>query len=87
MQEMWVLALHQEDPLEQEMATHSNIPIFLPKKFHEQRSLAGYSPWGCKEQEHNWANAPCNLILNIYIYVNIYKRIYVYIIFSDYFPV
>ena len=25
MQEMWVLSLGQEDPLEQEMATHSNI--------------------------------------------------------------
>ena len=25
------------------------IPVFLPGKFHEQRSLTGYSPWGCKE--------------------------------------
>ena len=25
MQEMWVLSLCQEDPLEEEMATHSNI--------------------------------------------------------------
>ena len=24
-------------------------PVFLPGEFHEQRSLAGYSPWGCKE--------------------------------------
>ena len=24
-------------------------PIFLPGKYHGQRSLAGYSPWGCKE--------------------------------------
>ena len=24
-------------------------PVFLPGKFHEQRSLAGYSPWGCKD--------------------------------------
>ena len=23
-------------------------PVFLPRKFHEQRSLAGYSPWGSK---------------------------------------
>ena len=23
-------------------------PIFLPGEFHGQRSLAGYSPWGCK---------------------------------------
>ena len=25
------------------------IPVFLPGKFHGQRSLVGYSPWGCKE--------------------------------------
>ena len=24
-------------------------PLFLPGKFHGQRSLAGYSPWGHKE--------------------------------------
>ena len=24
-------------------------PIFLPGKFQGQRSLVGYSPWGCKE--------------------------------------
>ena len=25
------------------------IPVFLPGQFHGQRSLGGYSPWGCKE--------------------------------------
>ena len=25
------------------------IPVFLPGKFHGQRSLVGYSPWGGKE--------------------------------------
>ena len=25
------------------------IPVFLPGKFHGQRSLAGYGPWGLKE--------------------------------------
>ena len=24
-------------------------PVILPGEHHEQRSLAGYSPWGCKE--------------------------------------
>ena len=24
-------------------------PVFMPRKFHGQRSLAGYSPWGHKE--------------------------------------
>ena len=36
----------RSDPLEKEMAMHSSI---LPGKLHGQRSLAGYSPWGCKE--------------------------------------
>ena len=26
-------------------------PVFLLGKFHGQRSLAGYSPWGCKESD------------------------------------
>ena len=24
-------------------------PVFLPGKFHGQRSLMGYNPWGCKD--------------------------------------
>ena len=35
--------------------------VFLPGKFHAQRSLAGYSPWGCKESnmtEHAHADTP-----------------------------
>jgi len=46
MQEMPVRSLVWEDPLEEEMATHSSI---LPGKYHGQRNLAGYSPWCCKE--------------------------------------
>jgi len=26
-------------------------PVFLPGKSHGQRSLMGYSPWGCKESD------------------------------------
>ena len=26
-------------------------PVFLPGEFHGQRSLAGYSPCGCKESD------------------------------------
>ena len=47
-QETWVLTPGQEDPLEKEMATHSS---FLLGKSHEQRSLAGYSPWSHKETD------------------------------------
>ena len=28
-----------------------SIPVFLPGESHGQRSLAGYSPWGCKESD------------------------------------
>ena len=27
--------------------------VFLLGKFHKQRSLAGYSPWGCKRLGHD----------------------------------
>ena len=46
-QETRVLFLDWEDPLEEGMAT----PVILPGKSHGQRSLAGYSPWGCKESD------------------------------------
>ena len=26
-------------------------PVFLPGEFYGQKSLAGYSPWGCKESD------------------------------------
>ena len=38
--ETWVQSLGWEDPLEEEMVTHSR---FLPGESHGQRSLAGYS--------------------------------------------
>ena len=42
----WVQSLGQEDPLERKWQP---FPVFLPGKFHGQRSLAGYSPCGHKE--------------------------------------
>ena len=30
---------------------HWSTPVYLPGKFHGQRSLAGYSPWGHKESD------------------------------------
>ena len=29
-------------------------PVFLARKFHGQRSLAGYSPWGRKQSDTPW---------------------------------
>ena len=38
-------------------------PGFLPGKSHGQRSLAGYSPWGCKRVGHNWAHTQLRCFL------------------------
>ena len=48
MQENWIRSLGQEDSPEKGMA---NTPVFLPGKFHGQRSLVGYNPWCCKESD------------------------------------
>ena len=42
----WVQSLSWENPLEKGMVTHCNI---IHGILHGQRSLVGYSPWGCKE--------------------------------------
>ena len=52
MQELQVQSLGWEDPLEKEMATHSSILAF---NFYGQRTLAGYSQWGCKRVRCDWA--------------------------------
>ena len=41
-------------------------PVFLPGKFHGQRSQVGYSPCGCKKVGHDWACTHSNL--NYYIF-------------------
>ena len=49
MQEMWVRFLGREDALEKEMQP---TPQFLPGESHAQKSLAGYSLWGCGRVRH-----------------------------------
>ena len=61
---MWVRSLSWEDPLEEEMATHSSI---LPGESHGQRSLVGYSPWNRRESD---MTERLTLTLNIYKYIN-----------------
>ena len=46
MQETQVQSLSWEDSLEKEMQPTL---VFLPREFHGQKSLVGYSPWGAKE--------------------------------------
>ena len=48
-QETQVQFLGREDPLEKEMATHSSGRSGC--SLHEQRNLAGYSPWGHKDSD------------------------------------
>ena len=50
---MQVPSLGQEDPWRRKWQP---IPVFLPGKSHVQRSLAGYSPWGCKRIGHDLGN-------------------------------
>ena len=49
-QEIQIQSLRGEDPLKKEMAIQPP-PAFLPGKSHGQKSLVGYSPWGCKESD------------------------------------
>ena len=50
MQESWVRSLGWEDPLEEGW---QRTPVCLSGEFYGQRSLVGYSPWGCKELDVN----------------------------------
>ena len=50
-QETWVQSLSQEDPLEESMQPTQPTPVLLPGESHGQRSLVGYSPWGCEESD------------------------------------
>ena len=57
-QETQVQPLGQEDPLD---SKRQSTTVFLAGKFHGQRRLACYSPWGCKEldmTEHTYARTP-----------------------------
>ena len=46
-------------------------PVFLPGKFHGQRSLASYSPWESRRVGHNWVTFITLLHLPVYIDTNI----------------
>ena len=47
---MWVPSLHQEDPVEKEMAIHSSV---LAQEIDGQRRLLDYSLGSCKRAGHN----------------------------------
>ena len=43
------------------------IPVFLPRKSYEQRSLAGYRPWGLQKVGHDWATEHINCSAVLYL--------------------
>ena len=57
-------------------------PVFLPGKSHGQRSLVGYSPWGCRVR-HDWATSLSFFLLFTFtlefgvviIYVNLKNKL------------
>ena len=49
MQETQVRSLSWKDPLEKGWKP---TPVFLPGESHDQKSLAGYNPWDCKELDN-----------------------------------
>ena len=49
MRDTWVRSLGREDPLEKEMATHSNTIAWKIPWMEDYSPLIDYSPWGCKE--------------------------------------
>ena len=61
---MWktqVRFLGWKDPLKKGMAAHSSILAF-----HGQRSLVGYSPWGCKESDMTEVTTTSSLSVGCY---------------------
>ena len=38
-------------------------PVFLPGKFHGQRSLVGYCPWGHRRVRHDWATENTHTVM------------------------
>ena len=46
-------------------------PVFVPGKSHGQRSLADYSPWGCKESdttEHTHTHTHTRTRTHVFLY-------------------
>ena len=66
-QEVHVRSLGQEDPLEKEMATHSNI---LAWEIHGQGSLAGYNPQGRKKVRQDLVTKHHHHHICFYVYAH-----------------
>ena len=61
-------------------------PVFLPGKFHEQRSLRNCSPWGCKESdttEHTHTHTHTHRHTHTLELFKLHVRLTVYLLDSD----
>ena len=72
MQEIQVRSLGQENPSRKKWQP---ILVFWLGKSHGQRSLAGYSAWGCKRVGHDLATKTVVRMLRIYLCI--YRCIYI----------
>ena len=66
MKETRVQSLGREDPLEEEMATHSSTLVW---KISMVRSLVGYSPCGLQRVRQNWATSLSLSKFNVYFFI------------------
>ena len=56
-------------------------PVFLPRKSHEQRSLAGYSPWGCKIVRHKLTTKQQEFLIHFLIQLFIFSHCIVWAVY------
>ena len=80
---MWVRSLGQEDPLKEEMETHSS---FLAWKIPWTEEPGGlYSPWGHKESD---TTEHVRWLSQIYLEENqFFKKLVFFFFFKDYYHV
>ena len=50
-------------------------PVFLPRKSHRQRSLAGYSPWSCKESNKTEHTRMLFILILLFYVIDFSKRL------------
>ena len=56
-------------------------PVLWPGEFHGQRSLASYSPWGCKELDMTDTNIDLSICImsSLFIYASRTCRLFLYL--------
>ena len=57
-------------------------PVFLPGKSHRQRSLAGYSPWSCKELDTTEATEYAYTYTHTHTHTHTYIHTGMYIMYK-----